>query len=186
MPYPAHRIERQERVRGARHPERLERGGRGEGVADDAGRAEAEGLSSSVGELGSGRGALEERFGGGSGLVGDRDPSEHPRDLLEAFIVGEQTDVTLRAFAHDLFVDPVMCVRICGDLWEVRDAKDLAVPGDLVDLLADQLGDRAADASVDLVEDVEARGGGTCCLARSTFRSGLASSPRLGAISSSA
>ena len=44
------------------------------------------------------------------------------------------------------------------DLRKVRDADDLAVPRDVGDGAPDDLGDRAADAGVDLVEDVRAGG----------------------------
>ena len=43
------------------------------------------------------------------------------------------------------------------DLRQVRDAEHLVVPADVADLAADHLGDGAAHAGVDLVEDVEAR-----------------------------
>ena len=49
-----------------------------------------------------------------------------------------------------------MVVAERGDLREVRDAEHLAMARDVGDGAADDLGDRAADAGVDLVEDVEA------------------------------
>ena len=47
-----------------------------------------------------------------------------------------------------------------GDLREVGDAKDLTVPRDLGDRPPDHLGDRAADAGVQFVEDDMARPAG--------------------------
>ena len=58
----------------------------------------------------------------------------------------------MRRIARDL-LDPEVRLGDAGDLWQVRDRQELCSGGEARECISDCVGRRAADASVDLVED---------------------------------
>src|SRR6185503_6791853 len=81
--------------------------------------------------------------------------ADHARDLFEALVRAEKIDLALGALVLDRLEHAVVPLRVDRDLREMRDADDLMVPRHVAQLAPDHLRHRAADARVDLVEDVE-------------------------------
>src|SRR5207253_3449823 len=85
--------------------------------------------------------------------------AEHPRQLLHAFlVVVEPADARARVAAGVFLPDDEVRRGEAGDLRQVGDADDLVPRRELLELPPDDLGDAAADAGVDLVEDERGRG----------------------------
>ncbi len=85
--------------------------------------------------------------------LGDRLPRQHARDLLDPLPALEATHRGDGAAAHAALLGQEVAVGQRRDLRHVRHAEDLIRLRQRAQLLADDLGDPAADAGVDLVED---------------------------------
>ena len=103
-------------------------------------------------------GCAEHLLGGLESGPGDLRAGDHAGDFGDPFLVADAEHARVGALAVAALFDDEVGVGEGGDLREVRDAEDLAMACDVGDGVADLLGDGAAHAGVDLVEDVEARG----------------------------
>src|SRR6202040_1068214 len=96
---------------------------------------------------------------------GDLLAAQHPGNLLHPLLgTIEPADARARVAAGILLPHEKMRGGEAGDLWKVRDADDLIARRELLQLSADDFGDAAADAGVDLVEDERCAGGARRCL----------------------
>src|SRR5262249_5265964 len=84
----------------------------------------------------------------------DLQASRHSGNFFAALGLIEALDRRLDAAVALGLLDAEVAVGERGDLRQVRHADDLPAVGDAADLLPDHLGGGAADAGVDLVEDV--------------------------------
>ena len=95
----------------------------------------------------------EKRLRGADGFVGDRLSRKHPRDFGDARLRFQGNDAAEGCVVLDgLFDPPMMCPK-CGDLWGVRDDKNLLFGCKTGKAAPDSIRRRAAHAAVDLVED---------------------------------
>ena len=79
--------------------------------------------------------------------------AEHACNFADACVVIERGYASLRLFAVAVFFDAVVRVGVGGDLWQVGDAQHLPALPEGVQQAANGVGDFAADAGVDFVED---------------------------------
>ena len=103
-------------------------------------------------------GGVEQLAGVGGGRAGPAHPGEHPRHLLDPVRPGDGPHVRHRAGAVVGLGDHEVVVGERGDLGQVRDDDDLAAVGQPREPAPDLHRGLAADAGVDLVEDVRADG----------------------------
>ena len=92
----------------------------------------------------------------GAGVVAAgvaRGAAEHPRDFGDARFVVQRGNAGLGGVVVAVFFDAVVRVGVGGDLWQVGDAQYLPVLAEGVQQAANGVGDFAADAGVDFVED---------------------------------
>src|SRR6185295_13722438 len=89
----------------------------------------------------------------GPKAIADCLAAEHPRDFVDAAGLVEAADRRPRPSAIHTLVDCEVRIGVGGDLRQVRDAEDLERGAERTQLAADDVGDAAADAGVDLVED---------------------------------
>ena len=85
-------------------------------------------------------------------LLGDIHSAEHARDFIDPFLSFERFHRRARDFAVAQFGDAKLRMRLRCDLGKMRYAQHLRPPAQVSQLLADDLGDRAADACVHFVE----------------------------------
>src|SRR5207237_594132 len=90
-------------------------------------------------------------------LAAHLDAAEHPGELLDAIFGRELRDRGARGAAVGELRDPQVMMRLTRDLRQVRHAEYLSTPAEGAQLPAHDLGDRAADAGVHLVEYNAAR-----------------------------
>src|SRR5205814_2675733 len=87
------------------------------------------------------------------GARGDLLAAEHPRDLRDArLVILELANARARVRGDVFFPDIKVCRAEARDLRQMRDADDLVPRGEVLQFAADDFGDAAADAGVDLVE----------------------------------
>src|SRR4051794_4562355 len=89
--------------------------------------------------------------------IADRFAAEHARDLLDAGRLVQPANRRARSSAVDAFLDCEMRIGVSGDLRQVRDAERLECRPQRAQLAPDDVGDAAADAGIDLVEDQPGR-----------------------------
>ena len=85
-------------------------------------------------------------------LFGDLYPTEHARDLADAFLVREFLYPSEGSPFFDFLLHHVVAVGHRGDLGQVGDADDLVVSRYLLQFFADNFGDPSTNATVDLIE----------------------------------
>ena len=90
-------------------------------------------------------------------LAAHLDAAEHPGELLDAIFGRELRDRGARGAAVGELRDPQVMMRLTRDLRQMRHAEYLSTPAEGAELPAHDLGDRAADAGVHLVEYHAAR-----------------------------
>ena len=84
---------------------------------------------------------------------GDFRARDHPRELLFPFTGAQPGHAGDRASALQCLLDPIVRGAVRRDLREVCDAQHLALPRQFPQARPDDIGHRAADAGVDLVEN---------------------------------
>src|SRR5215218_5562208 len=91
----------------------------------------------------------------GTGTNGSRylRAGDHPRQFLLALARAERTDARHGPAVPEGLCNPVVRCAAGGDLRQMRDAEHLEMGAELAQPRADDVGDRPADAGVDLVED---------------------------------
>src|SRR3954454_739119 len=89
--------------------------------------------------------------------IADRFAAEHARHLLDARRFVQPANRRARPSAVDPFLDCEMRIGVGGDLRQVRDAEHLECRPQRAQLAADDVGDAAANAGIDLVEDQPGR-----------------------------
>src|SRR5207237_6108922 len=90
-------------------------------------------------------------------LAAHLDAAEHPGELLDAIFGRELRDRGARGAPVGELRDPQVMMRLTRDLRQMRHAEYLSTPAEGAELPAHDLGDRAADAGVHLVEYHAAR-----------------------------
>src|SRR5262245_38756602 len=86
-------------------------------------------------------------------LARDLDAAQHARELLHPLVRAERRDRGAAATAVGQLDHAMLVVRLARDLREMSDAEHLSALAELAKPPPDDLGDAAADAGVDLVED---------------------------------
>jgi len=87
-------------------------------------------------------------FAGGIALA-----SEHSGELRDAIFFLQQVDFGNRPAAFDFFRYHIMSVGRSRHLWQMRDAKDLPLIGNLPHFLADRVGGLDPEVCIHLVKD---------------------------------
>ena len=93
---------------------------------------------------------LAGRFDAGLGRIV---AGEHAGDFQDVFPLREAPDLGNRAAVHFFLINEVMVVGNGRRLWQVGNAEDLALPGELADMVGDLQACLATDADVDFIEN---------------------------------
>jgi len=83
---------------------------------------------------------------------GDLGAAKHAGELVDTLLGGQGLDLGQRGAARGAFLHPQLRVCLGRDLGQVGHAEHLSVGAETAQQAADDLGDAAADADIDLVE----------------------------------